>query len=111
MKRLTLLLAVILTARLGVINYDGHRETYYNLPMQRVVERAQQIGVQGEYSIREDGVKMYGPLVIVAADWDLHPYGTVVDTSLGLGIVLDTHTAKDRATVDVATNWDKGGKK
>lgn len=106
MKRLiTVLAIVVLTARLGVVTYDGHRESYYNLPMKKVVENAQQRGFYADYWEREDGCKMYGPYVIVAADYNLHPYGSVVDTSHGAGIVLDTGTFKDRATVDMAVTW------
>lgn len=110
MRRTTILLAAILTARLGVNYYNGARETFYNLKMDRVIERAHENGIQGDYWIREDGVKMIGPYVIVAADWNLHPYGSVVDTSLGAGLVLDTGTFTDRSTVDIATDWGKGGK-
>ena len=106
-KGIYIALAVILTARAGRITYNGHPETWYDLNMTRVCERAQQNGIEGDMWIREDGVKMYGPWVIVAADWDLHPYGSVMETSQGDGIVLDTHTAKDRSIVDIATDWGK----
>lgn len=110
LKRGAILLGVlttILTARLGKISYDGHYETYYNLPMGRIVERADEtFGVSGIYEEREDGVKTYNGFVIVAADWDIHPYGSVVNTSRGKGIVLDTHTDKDRNIVDLAVCWE-----
>ena len=104
-KRIEILLAVILTARLGVVHFDGHRETFYNLRMNRICSRAAENGIQGTYWERDDGAKCYGDYVIVAADWNLHPYGSIVQTSLGPGIVLDTGSFKDRSTVDIATTW------
>ena len=104
MKRIAYLL--ILTATLGRITYSGHTETWYDLPMSRVVERADAYyGLSDVYAVRDDGVKTYNGFVIVAADWDLHPFGSIIETSRGTGIVLDTHTATDRAVVDIATDW------
>jgi hypothetical protein len=105
-RGLTTLFAIVLTAKLGTIQFNDHRETWYNLRMDRIVERADAYyGLHDVYAVREDGVKTYNELVIVAADWNLHPYGTFIETSLGTGIVLDTHTAKDRTIVDIATTW------
>ncbi len=96
-----------LTASGGVNYYGDQKETYYNLNMSRVVDNAQNAGLEGEYWVREDGVKMYGDYVIVAANQDVHPYGTTVDTSLGEGIVLDTGTfaTGNPTQVDIATEW------
>lgn len=101
------LAAVILTARLGRINYNDHCETYYNLNMDRIVERADSVyGLSDVYEIREDGVKTYNNFVIVATDWNIYPFGSVVETSRGIGIVLDHIGAvKNRNTVDIATEW------
>lgn len=52
MKRIAYLL--ILTATLGRISYSGHTETWYDLPMQKVVENAQEAGIPCEYWIRDD---------------------------------------------------------
>lgn len=104
-KKLTLLLTIVLTARLGTIQYDGHRETFYNLKMNKICSRAAEKGIQGTYWEREDGCKMYGNFIIVAADWNKHPYGSLVQTSLGTGVVLDTGSFKDRSTIDIATTW------
>ena len=75
--------------------------------MNGVVSNAQAQGIQGEYWIREDGVKMYGDYVIVAANLDTHPRGSTVETSLGTGIVLDTggFAASDPNQVDIAVDW------
>ena len=105
MKRITILLMVVLTARLGTVNYANHRETYYNLPMNRIVERADaHFGCQDVYAVREDGVKTYNGFVMCAADWDKYPYGSTVETTLGTGLVLDKHTT-DSNIVDIATTW------
>ena len=112
LRLLTTLLATILTAKLGTIQFQGHKETWYNLRMNKVVERADSIyGLSNVYAVREDGVKTYNGFVIVAADWTIHPFGSVVETSRGLGIVLDHHTAGDKELIDIATTWGKGGKK
>ena len=91
----------------GVNNFNGHRETYYNLDMNRVVSNAQNNGLCGEYWVREDGCKMFGDKIIVAANQELYPYGSVVETSLGEGIVLDTGTFiyQHPEGYDIATDW------
>lgn len=96
-----------LTQSAGVNYYGDQKETYYNLNMSRVVSRAQDSGIQGDYWVRDDGVKMYGDYVIIAANQDIHPYGSTVDTSLGEGIVLDTggFAASNPTQVDIATDW------
>jgi len=97
--------AVVLTAKLGTIQYDGHKETWYNLNMKKVVARTDKaIGMSDLYWIRDDGVKMYGDWVIVAAHPSVTRY-SFVETSLGTGIVLDRHTAGDPNLYDIATDW------
>lgn len=98
-------MAVVLTASLGTVQYNGHKETWYDLDMSRVVKRAQDMGIPAEYWVREeDGVKMFGPWVIVAAHPSKIRY-TRLDTSLGEGIILDTHTTGDPDLYDIATDW------
>lgn len=97
-----------LNRRDGVNYYKGTKETYYNLNMKRIYERADRnFGSHHKKWIREDGVKCYGPYVIVAAPLDIHPYGSIIETSLGEGIVLDTgafaETNKDQ--IDIAVDW------
>lgn len=96
-----------LTASGGVNYYGEQKETYYNLNMSQVVANAQAQGIQGEYWVREDGVKMYGDYVIVAANLDVHPRGSTVETSLGTGIVLDTGSfaSENPTQIDIATDW------
>ena len=88
-----------LTRSSGVNYYNGNKETYYNLDMSGVISNAQSMGIQGNYWIRDDGVKMYGDYVIVAAQMDK---GTIISTSLGTGIVLDYCPAN---SIDIATTW------
>jgi len=106
MKQLQIvLLAVVLTARLGTINFNGHKETYYNLPMDKVCTEAKYHGITGTYWERSDGCKMYGKYIICAANYNRHPYGSLIETSRGTAIVLDTGTFEDRSIVDLATTW------
>ena len=99
------LLATVLTAQMGTINYNGHRETWYDLKMDRVVKRANAYyGIKDVYEVREDGVKTYNGFVICAVHKSV-PYGTLIDTSKGVGIALDYHTMKDSSAVDIATDW------
>lgn len=99
-------LSLVLTAKLGTINYHGHKETWYDLKMDKVVERADaHFGMTDVYEVRDfDGVKTYNGFVICAAHKSV-PYGTVVETSRGLGLVLDYHTMPDKTAVDIATDW------
>lgn len=97
----------VLTKSKGTVQFDGHKETYYNLPMNKVVSNAQKKGIEGEYWEREDGAKMLGDYIMVAADQKIHPYGSLVNTSLGMGIVVDTGTfiMANPQQIDIAVNW------
>lgn len=106
---ITTLFAIMLTAGLGRIQYGNHTETWYNLPMDKCVQRAQDMGIPCEYWVRDDGVKMFGQWVIVAAHPSKTRY-TRVQTSLGEGIILDFHTSPDTELYDIATVWKKGSK-
>ncbi len=96
-----------LTKQAGVNYYGEQKETYYNLNMSRVVSNAQGNGLQGDYWVRDDGAKMFGDYVIVAANQEVHPYGSTVETSMGTGIVLDTggFASGNPTQVDIATDW------
>lgn len=99
-------MAMVLTAKLGTVQFEGHKETWYDLDMSRITERADTFyGSQGIYAVTEDGIKTYNGLVICAAHKSV-PYGTLVETSRGIGVVLDYHTvAEDKTLIDVATDW------
>ena len=104
-RAITTLFAITLTAKLGTIQYEGHKETWYNLNMSRCVRNAQNMGIPCEYWVREsDGCKMFGPWVIVAAHPSVTRY-SLVETSHGTGIVLDRHTAGDPNLYDLAVTW------
>ena len=96
-----------LTKSAGVYYFGNQRETYYNLPMEGVIATARYNGIGGEYWIRSDGCKMLGDYIILACNRDVHPYGSIVLTSLGYGISLDTGGfAYDYPYgVDIAVNW------
>ena len=99
-----------LTPRGGVYMGPSGKETWYNLPMGYVVKIMRDHGFSEEeypYSIREDGCKMLGSYVMIAANLDLRPRGTIVETSLGLGIVCDTGAfcQKDTTAIDIAVDW------
>ena len=99
----------ILNPIAGVNYFNGHKETYYNLPMDGVLYLTQARGIPGEYFVRDDGVKMYrtadGEFVICAARQDL--WGQIIETSLGQGIVLDTggFAFYNPDQVDIAVTW------
>lgn len=97
----------VLSASAGSIEGPSGKETYYNLDMSSVVSNLKAHGVQGDYWERADGAKMYGAYVMVAANLNIRPYGTILPTSLGMGIVCDTGSfAQSNATqLDVATDW------
>lgn len=99
-----------LTRSKGVNYGPSGKETYYNLPMQGVVRIMRNMGYDAQsypYWVRSDGVKMLGSYVMIAADLSLRPRGSVVETSLGNGLVCDTGSfAKSNPTqIDIAVSW------
>lgn len=91
----------VLTPSGGVNWFNGRKEMYYNLDMSQVVANAHAMGIQGDYYVRGDGVKMLGGYIMVASS-DL-PKGTIVETSLGTAIVVDAGCAS--GVIDVAVTW------
>lgn len=94
-----------LTASGGVFYGPSGKETWYNLPMGGVIEVMRGLGYDtGHYPnwMREDGCKMFGPYVMVAADTNALPKGTVLETSLGAGMVVD-HCPS--GNIDIAVAW------
>ena len=91
----------------GIVVGPIGKESYYNLRMNRVVQIMKDKGYDYEYWVRSDGVKMFGPYVMVAADLSVYPKGSLVECSLGTGIVCDTGDfvyTTDRA-LDIAVSW------
>lgn len=97
----------VLTRASGVNIGPSGRETYYNLPMEGVISIMRSMGNADEYWVRDDGVKMLGPYVMVAAHLPTRPRGSLVPTSLGMGIVCDTGTfaLNDHTQLDIAVSW------
>lgn len=91
----------------GSVNGPSGKETYYNLDMSRIINNMRSKGYTGEYWIRSDGAKMLGDYVMVAANLTNHPRGSLVETSMGTGIVVDTgdFAKKNPTQIDIATNW------
>ena len=99
-----------LTASLGTFRGPSGKETWYNLPMDGVIEIMRNMGYSKEeypYWIREDGCKMLGDFIMVAASHEIRPRGTVLQTSLGMALVCDTggFVKHDQTQIDIATNW------
>lgn len=97
----------VLNSFAGMVQGPSGNETYYNLDMSGVVSIMKSLGYDYEYWVRDDGVKMYGDYVMCAADLSIRPKGTIVETSLGLGIVCDTggFVNWDNTRLDIAVNW------
>lgn len=93
-----------LTRAGGVNQGPTGKETYYNLNMSGVVSIMRNMGNTDEYWVRDDGVKMLGDYVMVAADLEEHPRGSVVESSLGQAIVVDTGCL-EKDQLDVAVAW------
>ncbi len=100
----------VLSKSKGAVNGPSGRETYYNLNMTGVVRAMRNLGFSEEeypYWVRDDGVKMLGSYVIVAASYDIHPKGSIVESSLGSAIVCDTggFAKRNPNQLDIAVTW------
>lgn len=109
-----------LSRKLGTVEGPSGKETYYNLNMLGIINSLKSHGsvwqdidpalrqnVAGDYYVRSDGCKMLGPYIMVAAHLGVHPRGSLVETTLGTGVVVDTGAfARSNAhQIDVAVNW------
>ena len=100
----------VLSKSKGVVNGPSGRETYYNLNMTSVINSMRRAGyseAEYPYWVREDGVKMLGNYVMVAANYSIRPKGSIIESSLGAAIVCDTGGfVKHHPTqIDVAVTW------
>lgn len=97
----------VLTKSKGVNYGPSGKETYYNLPMGGVVSIMRSMGNTDPYWVRADGCKMLGNYIMVAANLSVHPRGSLVETSLGTGIVCDTggFAASNPNQLDIAVSW------
>ena len=93
----------------GTVYGPSGKETYYNLPMSGVIRIMNRYGYSySDYAVRSDGVKTLGGYVMVAANLSVHPRGSLVQTSLGTGLVCDTGgfvTNGSGVSLDIATAW------
>lgn len=96
-----------LNSKNGKIQGPSGTETYYNLKMDRCIYYMNQLGYNYNVWTRDDGVKMFGDYVMVAANLDIRPKGSLVETSLGTGIVVDTgeFVNYDSTGIDIAVTW------
>ena len=99
-----------LTKSGGAFQGPSGKETYYNLPMGRCIEIMRDMDYSVEdypFWVREDGAKMLGEYVMCAANLNIRPKGTIVETSLGMAIVVDTGSfaASNETQLDLATAW------
>ncbi len=99
-----------LTNMSGIYYGPSGLETYYNLPMDGVVSVMRNMGFDADeypYWVRDDGCKMLGGYIMVAADLSIRPRGSLVPTSLGTGIVCDTggFIYNNPYQLDIATAW------
>lgn len=97
----------VLTAYAGTVMGPSGKETYYNLDMSGVVSIMRSMGNNDEYWVREDGVKMLGDYIMCAANLDVHPRGSLVESSLGMCIVCDTggFAYENPYQLDIAVTW------
>ena len=97
----------VLTKRMGVNDGPSGKETYYNLNMSGVVSIMRDMGNTDEYWVRDDGCKMLGDYIMIAANLSIRPRGSLVPTSLGMGIVCDTggFVYDDPTQIDIAVSW------
>ena len=101
--------AVLNPSNGSIIGPSG-KETYYNLDMSGVVRIMRNMGYSAEeypYWIRSDGAKMLGNYIMVAANLNLRPRGSIVLCSLGEAIVADTggFAEGNPTQLDIATAW------
>lgn len=102
-----------LTKRGGVFYGPSGKESYYNLPINGVLRNMAAAGYELTYFVRSDGVKMVrdkdgNNYVMAAADLSVRPKGTVVQTSLGKALVVDTGSFVnngDPYALDIAVAW------
>lgn len=87
----------VLTPEKGVVYFNGHRETYYS---QKVLPGGG-LNIPGRHVAADGTIRDENGYICVASS-DL-PWGTLVETSLGMGRVYDSGCAS--GTIDIYTNW------
>lgn len=98
----------VLTRSRGALSAGpSGKETYYNLNMSGCISIMNGRGFNEPYWVRSDGVKMYGYYVMCAAGLSIRPKGTIVESSNGLAIVVDTggFASRNPRQLDIAVTW------
>ena len=97
----------VLSSSRGTITGPSGKETYYNLNMSGCIGIMNSHGFHEPYWVRSDGVKMYGYYVMCAAGLGIRPKGSIVESSNGLAIVVDTggFAARNPTQLDIAVTW------
>ena len=97
----------VLSRSRGAISGPSGKETYYNLNMSGCINIMNSRGFHEPYWVRSDGVKMYGYYVMCAAGLSIRPKGSIVESSNGLAIVVDTggFASRNPRQLDIAVTW------
>ncbi len=97
----------VLTRSRGTISGPSGKETYYDLNMSGCINIMSTHGCHEPYWVRSDGVKMYGYYVMCAAGLSIRPKGSIVESSNGLAIVVDTggFASRNPRQLDIAVTW------
>ena len=97
----------VLSRSQGSVYGPSGKETYYNLNMSGCVSNMNRRGYYAEVWVRNDGCKMFGDYIMCAAHLGNHPYGSLVECSLGTCIVVDTggFAAGNPDQLDIAVTW------
>ena len=97
----------VLSRSKGTVSGPSGKETYYNLNMSGCISIMNSRGFHEPYWVRSDGVKMYGYYVMCAAGLSIRPKGSIVESSNGLAIVVDTggFASRNPRQLDIAVTW------
>lgn len=97
----------VLSRSKGSVYGPSGKETYYNLNMSGCVRNMNRRGYYYDVWVRDDGCKMFGDYIMCAANLGVHPFGSLVECSLGTCIVVDTggFAARNAHQLDIAVTW------
>ena len=97
----------VLSRSNGSVYGPSGKETYYNLNMSGCVSNMNRRGYYYDVWVRNDGCKMFGDYIMCAANLGVHPFGSLVECSLGTCIVVDTggFAAGNPNQLDIAVTW------
>lgn len=100
----------VLTPSAGVVYGPSGKETYYNLDMSGVISIMRGMGFDEAnypYWVDSRGCKYLGDYIMCAANLDVHPRGTTVESSLGTCLVCDTggFAYSNANQLDIAVAW------